>query len=84
MSTSSRQPGSAVGRARVFVPVVDTPPTEQLRMSSLVTLTSRPSLVRSEVLADDHLAREVAPNGRLSKLLAAADSDNLSFAVDPA
>ena len=36
------------------------------------------------MLADDHLAREVAPNGRLSKLLAAADSDNLSFAVDPA
>ena len=42
-------------------------------MTSLVTFTSRPSLVRSGVLADDHLAREVAPNGRLSKLLAAAD-----------
>ena len=74
----------AVGRARVFVPVVETPPTEQLRMTSLVTFTSRPSLVRTGVLADDHLAREVAPNGRLSKLLAAADADALSFAVDPA
>ena len=74
----------AVGRARVFVPVVDTPPAEQLRMTSLVTFTSRPSLVRTGVLADDHLAREVAPNGRLSKLLAAADGDALSFAVDPA
>ena len=74
----------AVGRARVFVPVVDTPPAEQLRMTSLVTFTSRPSLVRPGVLADDHLAREVAPNGRLSKLLAAADADTLSFAVDPA
>ena len=74
----------AVGRARVFVPVVETSPTEQLRMTSLVTFSSRPSLVRTGVLADDHLAREVAPNGRLSKLLAVADADNLSFAVDPA
>ena len=74
----------AVGRARVFVPVVETPPTEQLRMASLVTFSSRPSLVRPGVLADDHLAREVAPTGRLSKLLAAADAEALSFAVDPA
>jgi hypothetical protein len=74
----------AVGRARMFVPVVETPPAEQLRMSSLVTFTSQPSLVRTGVLANDHLAREVAPNGRLSKLLAAADAATLSFAVDPA
>jgi len=74
----------AIGRARVFVPVVETPPAEPLRMTSLVTLTSRPSLVRPGVLADEHLAREVAPNGRLSRLLAAADADTLSFAVDPA
>ena len=31
-------------------PVVATPPTEQLRMTSLVTFTSRPSLVRTGVL----------------------------------
>jgi hypothetical protein len=74
----------AVGRARMFVPVVETPPSEQLRMTSLVTFTSRPSLVRPGVLADEHLAEEVAPNGRLTKLLAAADADTLSFAVDPA
>jgi hypothetical protein len=74
----------AIGRARVFVPVVTTPPIEQLRMTSLVTFASQPSLVRTGVLANDHLAREVAPNGRLSRLLSAADADNLSFAVDPA
>ena len=49
----------AVGRARVFVPVVETPPTEQLQMTSLVTFASRPSLVRAGVLSDDHLADEV-------------------------
>jgi uncharacterized protein DUF6049 len=74
----------AIGRARVFVPVVTDPPPGQLRMTSLVTFTSQPALVRTGVLANDHLAREVAPNGRLSKLLTAADADNLSYAVDPA
>ena len=74
----------AIGRARVFVPVVETPPKEPVRTTSLVTLASRPSLVRPGVLADDHLAREVAPNGRLTRLLATADTAQTSYAVDPA
>ena len=74
----------AVGRARVFVPIVSTKPAETLKMTSLVTFNSRPSLVRPGVLSDDHLASEVAPTGRLSKLLAAAGSTSGSFAVDPA
>jgi hypothetical protein len=74
----------AVGRARLFVPMVSTKPAETLKMTSLVTFNSRPSLVRPGVMSDDHLAREVAPTGRLSKLLAAAGSATLSFAVDPA
>jgi hypothetical protein len=74
----------AVGRARLFVPMVSAKPAETLKMTSLVTLNSRPSLVRPGVLADDHLAREVAPTGRLTKLLATADSGTASFAVDPA
>lgn len=74
----------AIGRARVFVPVIKTPPREPVRMTSLVALASRPSLVRPGVLADDHLAKEVAPNGRLTRLLAAADADQASYAVDPA
>jgi hypothetical protein len=74
----------AVGRARLFVPMVSAKPANTLQMTSLVTLNSRPSLVRPGVLADDHLAREVAPTGRLTKLLAAADTATTSFAVDPA
>ena len=75
---------TAVGRARAFAPVLTEPPRASLRMTSLVVLGSQPSQLRRGVLADEHLADEVRPGGRLSALLAAADSDEVSFAVDPA
>ena len=75
---------TAVGRARTFAPVLSEPPATSLRMTSLVVLSSRPSQLRRGVLADDHLAQEIRPGGRLAQLLAAADSDQTSFAVDPA
>ena len=74
----------AIGRARVFVPLVSTKPANTVKMTSLVILNSRPSLVRPGVLSDDHLAAEVAPGGRLSHLLTAADVATTSYAVDPA
>jgi hypothetical protein len=52
-------------------------------MTSLVVLSSRPSQLRRGVLADDHLADEVRPGGRLAQLLEAADGVGVSFAVDP-
>jgi len=73
----------AIGRARVFVPVLDRPPEASLRMTSVVLLNSRPSLVRTGVLADDHLAAEIGPKGRLRALLDAASTANMTFAVDP-
>jgi hypothetical protein len=72
-----------LGRARTFLPLVDTPPVGRLRMTSLVVLSSRPSQLRRGVLADDHLADEVRPGGRLAQLLEAADGADVSFAVDP-
>lgn len=74
----------AIGRTRVMVPVLTEPPEQALRMTSVVVLSSRPSLVRPGVLSDDHLAGEIGPRGRLTALLAAADEDGTSFAVDPA
>lgn len=74
----------AVGRTRVFVPVLEHEPQAALRMTSVVLLSSRPSLVRKGVLSDDHLASEIGPTGRLATLLSAASTPNLSFAVDPA
>ncbi len=75
---------TAIGRTRVMVPVLTEPPDHALRMTSVVVLSSRPSLVRPGVLSDDHLAGEVGPRGRLTALLAAADEDGTSFAIDPA
>ena len=74
----------AIGRARVFVPVLAAKPRSSLTMTSVVVLNTRPSLVRKGVLSDDHLAAEVGQNGRLTALLKAADAPNTSFAVDPA
>jgi len=73
-----------LGRARTFLPLVDTPPASRLQSASLVVLSSRPSELRRGVLADEHLAEEVAPGGRLARLLQAADRPDTSFAVDPA
>ena len=74
----------AIGRARVFVPVLGAKPRSSLTMTSIVVLNSRPSLVRKGVLSDDHLAAEVGQNGRLTALLKAAEAPTTSFAVDPA
>lgn len=73
-----------LGRVRVFIPVVAQPPPVPVQFTSLVLLTSRPSLLREDLLVDDHLAAEVAEGGRLRTLLAAADTPEASFAVDPA
>lgn len=74
----------AIGRARTFVPVLAHEPAGRQQMTSLVVLSSRPSLLRRGVLVDDHLAEEVRPGGRLDELLSAADTPGTSFAVDPA
>ena len=74
----------AVGRTRVFVPVVAGKPSRMLTTTTIVTLNSRPSLVRKGVFSDDHLAAEVGENGRLTALLKAADINKTTFAIDPA
>ncbi|HLT60359.1 MAG TPA: DUF6049 family protein, partial [Microlunatus sp.] len=73
----------AIGRARVFAPVVGTAPAHTLQTTSVVILNSKPARLRDQVFADDHLAAEVAENGRLHRLLAAARRPGATFAVDP-
>ena len=73
----------AVARTRVFVPVLDDQPQQRSTVTSLVVLDSRPSQIADGLLVDDHLAREVAAGGRLTRLLAAARQEASSFAVDP-
>jgi hypothetical protein len=80
----------AIGRARVFVPILSrTPPRNTLQLTTVVIMNSRPSLLRAAVsgqkavFVDNHLAAEVAEGGRLTKLLDAADQNDVTFALDP-
>ena len=73
-----------LGRTRVFLPVQTAKPANTLQMTSVVILNSRPSRVGKSEFSDDHLAREVAADGRLDRLIKAADAVDVSFAVDPA
>src|SRR6185437_8895231 len=74
----------AIGRARIFVPMIAGKPRSKLTTTTIVVLNSRPSLVRKGALSDDHLAAEVGENGRLTALLKAANTNKTTYAVDPA
>lgn len=73
-----------LGRGRVFLPLVAKSPKEKVRQVSVVVMTSRPSLLRTGVLSDDHLVDELGTDGRLTRMLEAAGAPGTSFAVDPA
>lgn len=77
-------PDITVGRGRIFLPVVSKAPKEKVRQTSIVELTSRPSLLRTGVFLDEHLVDELGNEGRLTKLVEAARAEGTSFAVDPA
>lgn len=77
-------PDITVGRGRIFLPMVAEAPEGTVRQTSVVVLTSRPSLLRTGVFVDDHLVAELGNNGRLTRLLAAAGAAGTSFVVDPA
>lgn len=70
-----------VARARTLLPVT-TDLSPRASVSSIVLLTSQPSLIEDGLLADDHLASELT--GRLSTLLDAADRPGVTYAIDPA
>ena len=82
---------STVGRARTLIPVTvgDTgpdgllPDQSSIGSTTLVELTSTPTMARAGVFTDDSLAGQVAPGGRLDALLTAAEADDASYAVDP-
>ncbi|QGN34552.1 DUF6049 family protein [Microlunatus sp. Gsoil 973] len=80
-----------VGRARTLIPVTvgDTdadgllPDQSSIGSTTLVELTSTPTMARSGIFTDDSLAGQIAPGGRLDALLTAAGADDASYAVDP-
>ncbi len=80
--TGTDQP-PAIGRSRVFAPIITDLPDQVLPTSSVVILNSKPARLQDQLFTDDHLAAEVAPGGRLAELLAAARQEGTTFAVDP-
>ena len=75
------------GLTRVFLPWF--PPGSGVKPSPVVwlfPLSTTPSRLSDGVFLDDHLAAEVAPKGRLTRLLdaAALDPSAVSWVVDPA
>ena len=56
-------PDVTVGRGRTFLPVVSKAPKQTVRQTSIVVLTSRPSLLRTGLLPDDHLVEELSSSG---------------------
>ncbi|GAA2094174.1 DUF6049 family protein [Microlunatus panaciterrae] len=83
-TTDGSSSNVTMGRSRVFVPVLERMPSRSMQLTSIVLLSSTPSMVRPDVFADEHLAAEISEGGRLSRLLAAADRPEVTFAVDPA
>lgn len=69
-----------VGRARTFLPVVET--TSSVPYTPVVVLTTRPSMVAPAVFADGHLVGDL--KGRLRRLINRAAQQGTSFLVDPA
>lgn len=78
---------STLGQARMLLPLG---PTQAATtggtntIASAVMLSSRPSMTEPGVFVDDHLAAEIAPEGRLSALIRSAGRDRVSWLIDPA
>lgn len=73
-----------LGRARMFVPISgsqDDGRTSQ--MTSVVALSSQPSMIRPGIFIDDKRAAELAPGGRLQVLLESARRPGVSWIIDP-
>ncbi|HHV20202.1 MAG TPA: hypothetical protein GXZ30_01475 [Propionibacterium sp.] len=77
---------ATLGQARMLLPLgADGPAASQgtNRIVSVVVLSSRPSQIGPGVFADDHLAHEIGPEGRLTALLRTAERESVAWLVDP-
>ena len=70
---------NTVGRARTFITYGT--PASQAATSSVVLLNSTPSYLSAGLLANDHLATELA--GRLLTLVRYAEQQGVTYAIDP-
>lgn len=84
-ATGGTHPGwgalaSLTGRAETLATVPDTVgPT----IATVVHLATTPRRVRPNVFSDDRMATDLAPTGRLGRLLEAVENERLDYAIDP-
>jgi len=74
------------GFVRTFLPWFPDPSTvDPTRVVMLLPLSTAPARSGTGVFLDDHLGEEVAPDGRLARLLSAGEADPaaVSWVVDP-
>lgn len=76
--------GSQLGGARTFIA---SPGATTWNATTVAELASTPSYVGTDagkpIFTDDHLAAEIAPDGRLSQLATLADQEAVSSVIDP-
>lgn len=85
-ATGSAAPGGATsasltGQGQTLATI---PGTTPVRVTTVVDLGATPRRLRPGVFLDDGLAVELAPGGRLRRLLDAAAQPGVSWAIDPA
>lgn len=84
MGQVGRGGNTLLGRGRTFVTLpASNAPVAPVPTVTVAALTSSPSMVRPGLFADDHLAAELAENGRLTALLRAAMRPQVSYLIDP-
>jgi len=73
-----------VGRVRTFAPYMPDPrATGRVDVAYVVPFTSSPTAVADGSLLNSSLADDVAPNGRLGRLLSLASNGTVTPAIDP-
>lgn len=83
-AVASATPSGARDAAASARTVATWPSEEQpTTVAKVVALTSAPSRLKANQFADDHLAAEISPNGRLAQLLRVAASGQTSWLADP-
>lgn len=90
ISVRSSSSFETLGFQRVALPWFDSPygeePTDPMRVAVLLPLAAPPGRTVTGTLLDDRVPREIAADGRLSRIVdaAAANPDKVTWVVDPA
>lgn len=82
----NRKGNVTLGRARMFVPIAGSrePAPRSGEVTSVVALSSQPTMIRPGIFINDNLTDELGTGGRLRVLLESARRPDVSWIIDPA